>query len=554
MEVVRKIRSETLLIIVLCLAAFFVNNSALTTDAEEAKTIVTARDILAKGNWMAPTMNGESRLATPPLAAWVAALVDRAYPDNISVQRAVPALLATLWTLFFFGVARYMERRRGFAELATFVFLTCYNVIYVGRMVSRDIYCFAFMMGGIYFLMRLCFDERYYARPHRWRWAWLAGIMMGLAFLANGLVAFYSMLLPFAITTIALKRPDMEGKWRPLILSGVVALVTFGWWYVHLFANHPEAITEVLRAELAPWVSGKARPWYYYWRFFSEMGVWGILALAALAVPYWSKRVSTKRPYLMAVLWLACALLLLSLMPEKSMDELVVMTPPYAIAVACVIYYFIEKRKAEGWAKVLFSFNGYFIALLILILPLFIHVRMTDWKIIDFGTAVCTNVLLVAVGVYIAVSTSRKEMLGVVRGIVALFIVAECLLLPSIGELVTNSHQRNIGVINSYPDLARMPIYHSSKEDVRMELVYQAKRPILPLDLTDRQAVLKALPCILITQEGLSDELDGSILESMDTLRIGIFDSNRLPRSSRHYRRELVNQLSVLKPVPKETN
>ena len=410
MEVVRKIRSETILIVVLCLAAFFVNNSAFTTDAEEAKTIVTARDMLATGNWMAPTMNGESRLATPPLAAWVAAMVDKVYPDNISVQRAVSALLATMWTLFFFGVARYMERRRGFAELATFVFLTCYNVIYVGRMVSRDIYCFAFMMGAIYFLLRLCYDERYYPRPHRWRWAWLAGLMMGLAFLANGFVAFYSMLLPFVITTLALKRPDMEGKWRPLLLATIVSIVTFGWWYVYIFSHHPEAIGEVLRAELAPWVTGKARPWYYYWRFFSEMGVWGILAIAALAVPYWSTRISTKRPYLMAVLWLASALVLLSLMPEKSMDELVVMTPPYAIAVACVIYYYVEKRKTSRWAKALFTLNGYFIALVILALPIFIHFRMTGWKLIDFGTAVCTNVLLIAIGVYIAVSTSRKEM------------------------------------------------------------------------------------------------------------------------------------------------
>ena len=131
MELFRKIRTETLVIIVLCMAAFFVNNSALSTNGEEAKIVVTARDIANLGNWMSPTMNGVECFSTPPLAAWVAAFVERVYPDNISAQRCVSAVLATICSLFFFGVARYMERRRGFAELVTMVFLTCYHVIYM---------------------------------------------------------------------------------------------------------------------------------------------------------------------------------------------------------------------------------------------------------------------------------------------------------------------------------------------------------------------------------------------------------------------------------------
>ena len=190
MEIVRKIGRETLLLIVLCLAAFFVNNSMLPTDSAEAKTIVTAREIVANDNWMSPTMNGVSRPEKPPLAVWVAALVEKVYPGNISVQRSVVALMATMWALFFFGVARYMERRRGFAELATVVFLTSYNVIYHGRMVNQDIYGYSLMMGAVYFLFRMLYDERYYAHSHKWRWALLAGILMGLSFLGNGSIPF----------------------------------------------------------------------------------------------------------------------------------------------------------------------------------------------------------------------------------------------------------------------------------------------------------------------------------------------------------------------------
>ena len=318
MELFRKIRTETLLIIVLCMAAFFINNSALSTDGEEAKIVVTARDIANIGNWMSPSMNGVECLSTPPLAAWVAAFVERTYPGNISAQRCVSAVLATICCFFFFGVARYMERRRGFAELATMVFLTCYHVIYMGRMVSHEVYSITFIMGAIYFLMRLFYDSRYHAHPHKWRWALLAGLMLGLSFLSNGIMTFYALFLPFAVTTMVLKRPDLKGRGWPLLLTTLVAFLSFGWWYAWLFTHHPEVTGEVLKSELAPWMTGHARPWYYYWRFFAEVGVWAVLALASFFVLYWRKRVSTKRPYLMSMLWVVVALVLLSIMPRRA--------------------------------------------------------------------------------------------------------------------------------------------------------------------------------------------------------------------------------------------
>ncbi|MBR6181277.1 MAG: glycosyltransferase family 39 protein [Prevotella sp.] len=551
MELFRKIRTETLLIVVLCMAAFFVNNSALSTDGEEAKIVVTARDIANMGNWTSPSMNGVECLSTPPLAAWVAAFVERMYPDNISAQRCVSAVLATICCLFFLGVARYMERRRGFAELATMVFLTCYHVIYMGRMVSHEVYSITFTMGAIYFLMRLFYDSRYYAHPHKWRWALLAGLMMGLSFLSNGIMTFYALFLPFAITTMMLKRPELKGRGWPLLLTTLVAFLSFGWWYAWLFTHHPEATGEVLKSELAPWITGHARPWYYYWRFFAEVGVWAVLALASFFVFYWRKRVSTKRPYLMSMLWVVVALVLLSIMPEKSMDDLVVLMPPLAMAVACLIYYYIEQRPTDTWGKVLFFLNGFIIALFIFALPFLIHVFMTNQHIIDFGTAFCVNVLFIGIGIYVAVSTTRKEMKSVVKGVLALFIISECLLFSSIDELVTNSNHRSIGLVNTDKLLKEMPIYHNVDETLRMELVYEAKRHIQALDLNDKEAVMKALPCMLVTQKSLNDELPKYIIDEVDTMRVGVFDDNRLPQRNSHYRKELVNHVSVIRAKAK---
>ena len=547
MEVVRKISNETLMLIVLCLTAFFVNNSALPTDVTEAKTIVTARSIVENGKWMSPTMNGQPRFDKPPLAAWVSAAIESARPGNISAQRSAAAVMATLWAFFFFGVARYMERRRGFAELATVVFLTCYNVIYFGRMVSRDIYGYAFMMGAIYFLLRMMFDERYYAHPHKWRWALLGGVMLGLSYLGNGIMPFYAMLLPFLLVLLALKRPRTSGKWLPLISMLVVAMLTTGWWLVYLCRDHPDAIPAVWRSELSSWAGGHVRPWYYYWRFFSEMGVWGIFTLAALAVPYWYRKVSTKRPYLIAIAWMASAIVLLSIRPQKNMTDLVTMTPPCALAVACLLYHFVEKRAKDKWAKGLFMFNGYLMALIVFLLPVFIYLRMANWSLLDFGTTVFINVLLFVIAIYLGVSTMRREVRGVVSGIVLLFVIIECFMLGAIGGLFENRHQRSIALLRDDDYLGKMALYHSKDEDVRIETVYEAGCDILPLDLTDSVAVKKALPCVVLTHQALAGDMPESIIGQVDTLHLGVFDNNRLSRHIKHYTPELVYHATLLR-------
>ena len=229
------------------------------------------------------------------------------------------------------------------------------------------------------------------------------------------------------------------------------------------------------------------------------------------------------------------------------MDDLVVLMPPLAMAVACLIYYYIEQRPTDTWGKVLFFLNGFIIALFIFALPFFIPVFMTNHHIIDFGTAFCVNVLFIGIGIYVVVSTTRKEMKSVVKGVLALFIIAECLLFSSIDELVTNSNHRSIGLVNTDKLLSEMPIYHNADEMLRMELVYEAKRHIQALDLNDREAVMKALPCMLVTQKPLNDELPKYIMDEVDTMRVGVFDDNRLPQRNSHYRKELVNHVSVLK-------
>jgi 4-amino-4-deoxy-L-arabinose transferase-like glycosyltransferase len=550
MNVMRKVKFETLLLVVLCLAAFFVNNGVLPTDGAEVKTIVTGREIVENGSWLLPTMNGELRLGVPPLSGWGAAIMEWLLPDNLSAQRIPVGMMGVMWALFFFATARYLERRRGFAETATIIFITCYNVIYSGRVVNRGIYGYAFMMAAIYFLLKMLYDARYYPFPHKWRWALLSGLMMGLSFLGNGSVAFYSLLLPFMVTMSMARKPEMKGKWLPTLLLVIVALCTFGWWYIYLFSSHPDAFSEALSNEMDAWISN-TRPWYYYWRFFGETGIWAFFVLASLIVPFWVKKVSTRRLYFLAVVWMLVTLIVQSLVPRKDMSDLVPMAAPCALSVACLLYYFLEKRAHGKWEKGFFYFNGYFITLVIFALPFFIHFRMTTWHLIDVGTALFVYLFLFSICIYVALSTKRGEAKGIIYGVAALFFVMECFLLGSIGGVFGNSQRKSLGILQGYDELRRLPIYYNADDQLRMELVYESRKQIHPLNLKNPQEVLKAVPCILLTQDDLNKVLPANVAKLVDTLHMGIYDDNRIPRHYEHYNLELVNRVTVLKPKSK---
>ena len=90
------------LLCLVCLTTFFVDNSVLVPDIMESRNIVTAREMVYDGNWIAPTMNGELRLEKPPLPTWLTAVVEMIAPDNLGWQRGVAGLAALLLVFYFY--------------------------------------------------------------------------------------------------------------------------------------------------------------------------------------------------------------------------------------------------------------------------------------------------------------------------------------------------------------------------------------------------------------------------------------------------------------------
>ena len=525
------------------LITFFANLDALPTDIMESRNIVTGREMVSDGNWLVPTMNGELRLEKPPLPTWISGIVESIVPNSLTAQRVPAAMMGCLWTIYLLLLARIVARRDDYAITAAMVFLTCYNLILMGRSATWDIYCHAFMMAAIYYLTRTLFENR-----HSLRRFVLAGALMGLSFLSKGPVAFYALLLPYLVALATVLRPKMSGKWAGVALMILVMTAVGAWGYVYLWGLHPIEASQVFHKETSSWADHNTRPWYYYWRFFLEMGVWAVLVPGALAVGYWRRRVTLKREYVFTLTWTVACLVLLSLIPEKKTRYLLPLLAPCSMLVATILIHFrMTKTKPVGFAKWLWRINGWTTATVVAAIPVLgyyfgIRKGIVGWTAETLMTLVALSALAAIIR-----ATRRRQPLLYVGAVTTVFAGIELFMLPAVGNAFGNPQGRSIHRLADRTELKGLPFYHSDSQPIRIELVYEVGRKILPLNLHDERLVMSRLPMVIVTQGYAREELPAALIEKTDTVSYGYFDDNKRPKGYKHYNKAFLNYVTLVK-------
>lgn len=329
-------------VLAVCGVNFFVHGSAPDVSLMEARNFVAAREMVAGGSWLIPTMNGELRLAKPPLPTWaVAAWQQLTGPtEDLGLLRVPAALAATLLVLFFWGLARELTRTAApqdqepgrTAWLGALVLASSLLVVTTGREGQWDIFANSLMVGSLWLLVRG------WQRPQR---SWLpllgAGVLAGLSMLSKGPVAVYALLLPF-LGAYLLRQPEhrrqLKQHGRATLLAGVVAVLIGGSWPLYIWLEVAPVALKVAQTEISSWSERHVQPPWYYWPFFAFMGLWALVALVSLIAPYARARAGRFIPYAVALGWVLAGLLLLSVVPEKKERYMLPLMPPLALLVA----------------------------------------------------------------------------------------------------------------------------------------------------------------------------------------------------------------------------
>lgn len=349
---------QLLLLLLLVMLTYFPQLGESEVDLMEARNFIAAREMVQDGHWLVPTLNGDIRIAKPPLPTWLTALAAMAIGDvgNLSALRFPSAMMAGLMVLFVFLLARQFTRDKLMPFLSAAILASSYGLFNVGREGTWDVYCHSFMLGAVWLLVKALRSK---SAPYG-IFA-LCGLLLGCSFLSKGPVAFYALLLPFLLSYFyCFGRHPFLINWRGLTLASGIGLLVSIAWPLYIFLVEPEALTQNLADESTAWINRHVRPFWYYWGFWSQTGGWALFTLAALFVPYVRKRLDKYAGnYTFLIVWLALAMLLLSVIPEKKERYLLPALIPMALLTGSYVRYLCasyQDHKSDKWGMRLVAF------------------------------------------------------------------------------------------------------------------------------------------------------------------------------------------------------
>lgn len=542
-----KIEKNTLfylvVISVVCFFAFFTHNTAIPADYMESRNLATAQEMVREGNYLIPSMNGELRLEKPPLPTWIAAGVEHIIPGQLAVQRAMSGLSATFMVFFLFFLVSYLTKNKNIGLVAALICASCYNVIMMGRNVTWDIYCHSFMLMAIFFLAKALMED-----GRQWKNFLLSGVLMGLSFLSKGPVSFFALLLPFIIAFIWVYRPRIKNKVLPLLIAILIILAISFWWYGYIWLFHQDMLLSITEKEATSWIDHNVRPFYYYWQFPVEGGIWAVFWVTAIVyffIQYRKEKMS--KVYIFSMIWMISSLVFLSIVPEKKTRYLLPMLIPGSIVIAFYLFY-MTKDKIVRWEKIVFKVNSGLIAVILLVLPVLMYFFFVKKEFISFSLYIIISVLFIVVGLYLlaGIYGNKMQVQKVFTSAILTMIIVEGLCMIPVGRTFVNEDRHSIRMLRDEPKVKNLPFYHNIDDFLRMEIVYEADKTIRPLDLMNDSAVYSKIPFVLVSVAPADSILKG---KNVEIEYIDTFDNNWRKRDSKRYNKELVSHVAIIKAV-----
>jgi 4-amino-4-deoxy-L-arabinose transferase-like glycosyltransferase len=368
------------------------------TTIMEARNFITAREMVLDNHWLLTTINGEARYQKPPLPTWLTAISGMLFGINNVWALRLPAALMVLFSgicIYYLSLKLILSKIQSLNN--SLILVTSFYIFAIIIEAPWDIFSHGFMLAGLYFLF-LFFEEK----KSLWKNSLLAAFFIGLSLMSKGPVSLYALFLPFLISYgMVFKFKNFKTKFLPFIGFVILLLIIGGWWFAYVRLADPEEFLKIATRETENWSNYNIKPFYYYWNFFIQSGLWAIPAFISLLYPYLIKRVAHKKAYQFSFWWTISAVILLSLIPEKKARYLVPALIPLAINTGFYIQYLFNnfsdlKRKAET-IPVYFNFG--LIAIISLAVPFALFFLLKDGLQNHLLSYVLTSMVTVLIGI-----------------------------------------------------------------------------------------------------------------------------------------------------------
>jgi 4-amino-4-deoxy-L-arabinose transferase-like glycosyltransferase len=500
----------------------------------EARNFISAREMLTDNNWILTTMNGEARYQKPPLPTWITAIFGYVF--------GMKSVLALRWPALLFmasiGVSTYLlskklELPKSHSLVNGFIVLSSFYVIGITIEAPWDIYTHGFMLMALYQLF-LLFQNIKTPIIH----SLLFVLLLAGSVLSKGPVSLYVLFLPFLISYgITYKFKGGTVHFLKLVSLFVFGLVLGGWWYFHVRVADPETFTRIATRETSNWSNYNVRPFYYYWSFFIQSGLWTVPAFISLLYPYMKSRVLNLKAYRFSFFWTIFAVVLLSIIPEKKSRYLMPVLIPLAINIGFYIDYLIREFKnlksKKEMIPVYFQFGLIVtIALLFWVIWFFSSSILTGLLLVRF---IVTAVVLLAIGILI-IKYLRAKNIKFVFYLAIGFMLSLGFLAVPIAKVHIQHGYKPVSEINN----KTIPLY--SLDYIAPEVIYNFGDKIPSITTTEGYVIPTEKQFCLLT-----NKVDPKTIESLSSLYkiefLETYDLNFSEKDGKGYKKRLVNQL-----------
>jgi 4-amino-4-deoxy-L-arabinose transferase-like glycosyltransferase len=336
---------------------FFLNLGGPTLwDVDEGRNTTCAMEMMASGNWIIPTFNGQLRVDKPALLYWLQIFSYQAFGINEFAARLPSALAALLTVLLSYELARSMFTRTT-GLLAGVIVASMPMLCGAARFANPDALLNLFTVLTLT-LWWIGLAER------RWWWFVALGASSGLAVLAKGPVG---LVLPGAIATLFLLWQRDGGvvwdrRWQLAFWTfALVALPWYIWVGVETkgaflrgfllkhnlergfsaMENHsgfPGYYLVVLLVGTAPWSIFLGAAWWF--------GFWSAIRTPWQRCQHWwtfAAETQTPAAYRLLACWIAVYVLFFSIAATKLPNYVLPVVVPSAILIAR----FLQRWRTE---------------------------------------------------------------------------------------------------------------------------------------------------------------------------------------------------------------
>ncbi len=340
---------------------FFDLGSRVFSTNDETRFPLLARDILARGDWLLPHLNGAVYLNKPPLYAWLIALASRPGGAVTQTTAALPSLIAAVGVvvLAWWIARRLFDPAAGL--VAGLVAATMYGVFTLARVPMPDmVLCLAFT-GAIAAFVAADLDG-----SRRGLVAFYG--LVGLAFWTKGPAGLLPLGVVFVSVLATTGRRDL-GRFASAPGIVLLAFLITAWWRLGAGAGR-EAFTEgVVQRDMLRWYlpSGGAR-----WRALTEPFVqtatillpWVVVVPFAIWSAVRSRGTDPRRGRRAALLlvWAAVVFVGIGASREQRMRYYLPLCPPVAALVGAWYAALPGRRRAAVFALAWLGATGGLVA------------------------------------------------------------------------------------------------------------------------------------------------------------------------------------------------